>query len=397
MRVLMLTTSYPRHSGDFAGIFVHELARHLVRSGVEVMVAAPHHTGAAAAERREGVEVRRFRYMWPEYRQTLCYGYGLPENLKAAPGRKLLLPPLLAAFLAQAFRHGRRADLFHAHWTLAGLAALAAGRMLGKPVILNLHHGQLGGWFGSLNRVVVEKSDLVLCNSRFNQGLLLPVARPKACEVVPPGIDVYKFRPAAGFVRPPEIEAFASPGTPLVLAVGRLIELKGYDYLLEGLALVEHEPPPRLVIVGDGPRKADLIQKARALNLADRVLFTGLVPPDRTPLFFRAADVFVHPAVVDRQGGTEGLGMTVLEAMACGVPCVGSRVGGIQETIQDRRTGYLVEQKNPAALAEKITILLKDRDLRARMSMEARRFLVEHYSWEAIARTTLDHYRRLAG
>jgi glycosyltransferase involved in cell wall biosynthesis len=396
MRVCILTTSFPLYEGIAVGIHVIEKARHLVKLGVEVDVLAPHHYGAARQEVIDGIRVHRFRYVLPERWQTLCYGAGIPTNLKNSLWAKIQLPLFLLALFPNTIRLARNSDLIHAHWSLNGLVGVLAGKLLGKPVVLMMHGAEVYVLKGNpLIKFVLENADHVLCNSTFTLSKVLEIGQPKAYDVIEPGVDIERFRPDVDLSvfhkREPDI-----PGDrPLVFALGKFIERKGFSYLIDALALLNQDPAPYLMIGGRGPLKEQLQRQVRDKGIANRVKFLDYIPDDCIPAYYAAADVFVLPSVVDERDDTEGLGVVLLEALACRTPCVASNVGGIPDVITDGLNGFLVEPGNSQVLASKILQLITEDDLRQEMGKQGRLFVKEHFSWRAKAREILEVYEQV--
>lgn len=386
MKVLQLSTSFPTGPGSSAGVFVLDLARSLKLKGVQVDVAAPHAPGIALEEEIENVNVRRLVYFLPKGLQRLCYGAGMPENIKQSSLAKIQLPLLGAAFLAHALKNASKYDIIHAHWNLAGLAAVITGKITNIPVVVNMHHGHSPGQITRMDRFVLENSDFVVCNSHYTLELLLNTCRPKRYGVISPGVDTELFSPAGENKHPQKS----------VFAMGRFIEWKGFRYLIEAIGLIKEElPDARLKIVGDGPLKADLEKQIEQTGLNSTVFLLGKTPHDKTPCLFREAAVFVLPSIIDSRGNTEGLGLVLAEAMACGIPCVASNVGGIPDIVKHGENGFLVEPADPKALASAISTLLKNDDLRRKMGQNARKFAKREFSWQSKAVLTIEMYQDL--
>jgi glycosyltransferase involved in cell wall biosynthesis len=393
MKVCILTTSFPLREGDPAGLFIFEQIRCLAAFGVEAEVIAPHHPGVPKREIMNGVPVRRAPYVIPERLQSLCYGDGIPDNLRKSTWNKLQLPFLLLMFLVQALKHARTSDLIHAHWSIAGLSGLIASRILGKPFVLTMHHGSTRAVSG-IEKLVVEGADQVIFNSSFTRSQTMKGAAPRASAVIPPSVDMLKLRPMPY----EETREYRPAGIPdhavILFSLGRFIELKGHAFLIEALRLLPPDRSFHLLIGGDGPLHGELEKLVRQKGLEGRVTFLGHIPTGLTPYYHSLADIYLQPSIVDRDGNTEGLGMTLIEALACGTPCIGSRVGGIPDVVVDGENGFLVEPGSPEGLARKILVLMEDEDLRARMGKNGRRFVEERYSWEAKAR---EHAHLYAG
>ncbi|MFH1079367.1 MAG: glycosyltransferase family 4 protein [Pseudomonadota bacterium] len=395
MKVCILTTSFPLGHGDLSGIFILEQGRHLVKQGIKVVVVAPHHPGAPKHEVMDGMSVHRFPYFLPEKLQKLCYGSGMPYNLKESSWSQIQLPFLLATFIFQAIRHARHCDIIHAHWSLAGLAGLIASKISGKPIVLTMHHGNTQT-LTKIEKVVLEQVDYVLCNSAFTLSHVLETAKPKVTKVIPHGIDTRTFQSQTENMANGHLPKELPAEHLVILTIGRLIELKGHKYLLEAFRQLPEDTHTHLLIGGDGGLRQTLENQVEQSGLSDRVTFLGHVPNHLTPLYYRRADIYAQPSIIDKDGNTEGLGMTLLEAMSCETPCVGSRTGGIPEIVLDGKTGFLVEPKDSLQLAEKISILLRDKDLRMNMGKQGRRLVEDNYSWEVKAKELVEIYDDLA-
>ncbi|MBN2139799.1 MAG: glycosyltransferase family 4 protein [Desulfovibrionaceae bacterium] len=187
--------------------------------------------------------------------------------------------------------------------------------------------------------------------------------------------------------------ALAEPGfePPFrLLAIGRFVDKKGFDVLLEACArLMGRGLDFRLTLAGDGPLRSRLVSRAAALGLGDRVLFPGFVGHDKVPGLLLAADVFVMPCRVSASGDRDGIPNAVLEAMAHGLPVVASNVSGLSEVVVDRVTGRLVPEKDPAALAQALTEVLADRKSALDMAGRARDMVLARFDRAARARDLL--------
>ncbi len=399
MRILMLTTSFPLYKGHKAGVFVYEQARHLCRAGQQVTVLAPaDQESRPASVNMAGVMVRRFRYFWPEAWQRLCYGDGIPENMKKYPVVRFLMPCLVCMFFLHTLRLARTHDTIYAHWTLAGLAGMLAGKLLRKPVVVMIHHGQERYETNCLEKYVIEHADQIVCNSTYTRERVKQYFRPRHCMVIPPGVDTDLFHPEEV---DPDNECFHSlhipPQVPVIFSLGRHIEWKGYRYLLQAVALFDKSQPCLLVIGGQGPQTIILKKKAKELGISGKVRFPGGISNEKTPWLYNRAAVFVQPSIVDAAGNTEGLGVVLMEAMACGTPCVASVVGGIPDLVKDGYNGFLVPPEDPEGLAERLKELLTDEALNRRMGKSARQFIQHNYAWPVLTGQTLQMLTPLIG
>jgi glycosyltransferase involved in cell wall biosynthesis len=397
MNICVLTTTYPRYPGDHQGSFILGQVNALGRAGHHLEVIVPRDptiTESSYTESESNVDVHRFDYWLPARRQSLCYGAGIPENFRRNRLVALQVPALLAAFVSRALPFARGCDIVHGHWTFGGLAALWAGRLARKPVVLTLHGTEvLHPALRPANRYLVKRVDRVIVNSRFTRDTLLrhiPDAQPTIIpfgvneeKLAPPDFDRAAFRAAAG----------VEPDAAVLLAVGRLVERKGFHVLIEAAARLSLDHPVLTLIGGSGPEAGALQAQIEAAGLSERVRLLGRVEDDDLAKWYAAADVFVLPAVVDSSGDTEGLGVVMLEAMANDTPVIASRTGGITDIVRHGETGLLVTPGDPADLAEQISLLLSDGEVYARVQRGAREHMAREFSWEAITRRLLDCYQ----
>ena len=396
MRVCFLTSTYPQRAGDSTPSFVADLAEHLVcEQGCEVHVVAPGSPCAAGEETVGGVHLHRFRYAWPADRQRISYGWGITENLRAHPLAHLQIPTWAAAMLAKAMQWASHCDLLHAHWIEPGFIGSLAKRLCGVPMVLTVHRIRPRALMRAIYRATFSAADLVAYNSRFTQRAGRRMNRRGNGVVVYQGYDARRFGVSGGAAGARE-RLSIPPEAPLVVGLGRLVHWKGFHVLLDAWQRVAKVcPEARLVIAGGGPEKESIERLAARLGVESAVRLIGAVDKADVPALLAAADVFCNPGIVDAAGNCETLGVSVIEAMASGLPCVGSRVGGIPETIVDGKTGLLVAPNDPDALAEALIRLLKDAGLRESMGAQGRDRAREIFSWSSIARRTRELYERV--
>lgn len=212
-------------------------------------------------------------------------------------------------------------------------------------------------------------------------------------EILPDGIDTAYFHPAKddkGVRTYYEI----NDDEYMIFACGRMVERKGFRYLLEAMPYILKDcPNTKLVIGGDGPEKKGLEKLIDELGITSKVILPGFIPDDKFSEHMAASDVFVLPSIVDSRGDTEGSATILLEAMASGKPIIGTSVGGIPYAIKDGQGGYLVEPENPKQLAEKITVLLKDENLRKELGIRGRKYVEDNFSCDRIARRYIEKFK----
>lgn len=376
-RVLCVTSNLPRWAGDSTTPFVLHLAQDLQALGWEIDLLAPHAPGARRHERLGGVAVRRFRYLWPESAETVCYQGGALVNLRKSPMNNLKLPALVAAELAAVIRElaRERYDLVHSHWILPqGFTGMLAAALFGKPHVVTVHGGDLFALkarpLAALKSLVLSRADAVSANSSFTAaGIRALCANPKRLERIAMGVRTDPLTNAQQRLAE-EIRAEHRRGTgPLLLFLGRLVEEKGLRDLLDALSIIAPARPDlRLLVLGEGQDHESLRTHAEAIGVAAQVRFLGWVGSEQVPAYLAAADTLVGPSKRAENGWMEAQGLVFAEAMAVGTPVVATRHGGIPDTVVDGETGLLVPEASAAALATAIEQIAEDPDLARRLT-----------------------------
>lgn len=391
MRIVLSCVRYPPAPGG-AEDHVAALAEEYARRGHDVEVHTTDLHKEVPFERREmptlinRVRVTRHRAYTPG--TTLHYTIA-PTMLRAldeaARGADIVHAHSYGYFHTMASaRAARRARVpffftphFHPPWSMEGGVARKLLRTFYDPT------------FG---RLVLRRADRIIGVStgeveEMRKHLPLDLAK---VSIIPNGFHHAQFEPA------PKGDAFRAHlgiggDTPLVLFAGRLASNKGLHVLVPAFArLAQAHPGAVLVLAGeDQDQRARLERLAHESDIEKRVRFTGHLTPELYLSALAAADVFVLPSE------WEAFGIVLAQAMACGVPCVATRVGGAPDVVVDGETGTLVPYGDEQALASAISVLLVDPDARRRMGEAGKRRAFSEYSWARVADRTLTLYEQL--
>ncbi|MGC4768723.1 glycosyltransferase [Micromonospora sp. DT44] len=284
-------------------------------------------------------------------------------------GKSAVLPytltrrsPALAAALAE-----RGTALLHAHFGVEGVYAVPTAKALEVPLVTTLH-----GFDVTVTRAKMLASKkpswlnyVTWRNSLFTEGAVFVCVsehiRRRAvewgypadrCRVLPIGVDVDAIQPSG----PVEV--------PRILHVARLVEKKGTQYLLRAFAEVRKAiPGAELTLIGEGPLRDPLGALARELGIEASVRFLGAQKHSDTLRWLSQSTLLCLPSVTAQDGDQEGLGMVLLEAAASGKPVIGTLHGGIPEAVTDGANGFLVPERDVAALADRLIELLRDKHL----------------------------------
>lgn len=393
MRVLCFTSRFPRWKGDSVCSFVYYLARELTKH-FDVFVLTPHDPGTVAAEEMDGIRVRRFTYFWPPKLQRLSNEDGLMANIKGSLLAKWQVPVFMLTefFALLRLLRQEKIEAVNSHWMVPqGLIAALARKVVPFRHVVTIHAGDifaLRRWpLGrTIARFVARNTDYFLPVSKHNMQVLeeLIGEKPRG-EVLPMGVDTTYFRP--GENKKPLREKLGIPYERMILFVGRLSEKKGISFLIRAMAELNGTlEKSGLVVVGGGPLEPQLVNEARALGVAENILFTGTKDHEQLRDYYAAADIAVIPSIVDSKGDTEGVPVVLLEALSSGLPVVATRVGGIPDVIEDGKNGFLINEKNSPQIAEAIQAYFKNQqEMTANALATARR-----YDWTQIG----DGYRR---
>jgi D-inositol-3-phosphate glycosyltransferase len=311
---------------------------------------------------------------------------------------------------------GIRYDLIHSHYWMSGIAAESLSDLWQGTPILQMFHtlGEMknrvarsdeereGAYRLDGERRVMARADRIVAATLAEQAQLEWLYKVDAAKIViiPPGVDTGHFY----HIPVDEARQFIGlkPDDRMILFVGRIEPLKGLDTLIRAVSCLKlkelHEPVQLAIIGGDPDVCAEdmTVEMKRIQNLCDEltvgkmVAFLGKRGQDTLPYYYSAAEVLVMPSHY------ESFGMVALEAMACGTPVIASQVGGLAFLVQDGVTGYHVPAEDHDALCEKLTGLLGDESLRAKMGRAAAEY-AQNYDWGKIAQQIVGVYEELAG
>lgn len=374
MRIVQVSPFYAPHAGGVES-HVRAISGELARRGHDVtVVTSTPRPGLPAEERIDGIRVLRS--------STL----GVVLNTPIDTGTRAVL-------------RGIDADVVHLHYP-PPLTAYFATRALARrsiPLCLTYHCDlYLGGLAGRLGTGLYERLFLPATFRHVNRfivhtqsyGQTSSALRGRPLVIIPSSVDLQRFQPG-----PEDADLrrrLGLDGKRVIAFTGRLVPHKGIDALLR--ALPQLPADVALVVIGRGPRLAQLQATSRRLRVEDRVCFCADVSDDDLPGYLRLAELFVFPS----QNRLEGFGLAVAEAMAVGLPVVIADMPGVREVIEPGREGVLVEPMLSDDLATKIGGLLADADGRRRMGAAARARAESRYAVGTVVDQLLTVYRSLS-
>jgi D-inositol-3-phosphate glycosyltransferase len=333
--------------------------------------------------------------------------------------RKESLLPHMAEFARAVVDEARAARdrgaayaICHAHFFMSGLVARRLKQVLGIPYVVTFHalgrvrllhqpRDEFPPQRCILEQMVIDTADAVVAECPQDEMDLQRHYRtpPSRTRMIPCGFDPDELQPVdRGEAR----ERLGVPADrPIVLQLGRMVPRKGVDTVIRALGILErhHALRPLLLIVGGEsptpdpvltPEIGRLQRIAAEEGVAADVRFVGQRPRSELRYFYSAADVFVT------MPWYEPFGITPVEAMACGIPVIGARVGGVQYSVEDGRTGFLVEARNADALARRLAHVFSNPSILRLLGRRARHRAWEHFTWNEVSRSLADLYAEVA-
>ena len=394
---LIITSTFPTN-GTYSDFILRLFSNKLIQDKVELFVLAPHGDKSLFKEELSGIHVCRFPYFYPLRFQKFAYGGGIPYNLKNSLFAKLQAPifPLCEFIYAMSIIKKENISFINSHWLFPqGIVGALCSKILGIPHIVSIHSSEvtLLGKLPMKNKIIkfiFANSNYAISASSHRVSELLSYTSSEFAEkaknkihIIPMGVDVSSLTCVE--YKESMREKYGLKSRFVVLFVGRLVEVKGCEYLIQGFRTVINSfKDVQLIIVGHGPLEESLKKKVRDLGLEEYVVFKGFVENSYIHEYYVMADIVVVPSIVDSSGFQEGFPVVLIEALASGKAIISTKTKGIMEAIQDRYNGILVDQKDAAKISDALLELLRDESLREKISANALES-GKKYDWDIIA------------
>ena len=354
MRIAILVSGFPPKWLAGTEIATYNIAKYLARSGHEVHVITSLDEGLPKESMEKGFYVHRIFL------------------------RKIRFIGIMS-FWIKIFWHLKKIkpDIVHVQSIGIGIPAFLSKKILKKPYIVWGRGSDIylpDKFTKSISKLVLKNADAVIALTEDMKREIKKIYG-RDIFVIPNGIDLNKFNNLSKETLRKRLEI--KEDEKIITFVGTLRIVKGVKYLIKAMKIIKQKSPDtKMMLVGDGEEREELESLVEELGLKERVKFIGRVQNEEIPQYMVASDVFVLPSL------SEGFPVTVLEAMASGVPMIATNVGGLPEIIKDGENGFLVEPKNPEEIAEKVLLLLEDDKLRERISRNNKK-KAKGYSWDS--------------
>ncbi|MDP8247610.1 MAG: glycosyltransferase family 4 protein [Candidatus Tritonobacter lacicola] len=384
MRLLWLTDDYLPHRGG-SRIVYHNICARIVDAQLCMMTRWM--DGCGVFDRTAGYRIERVRVPF--------------LNMASAAGvaELALYLPFLFAGIAEVRR--RRPDILHCGEALAsGLVGFVIRKMFGIPYVIWLHDNPFGPVSRlryPLKRFLCLHADGIAASCNYARDAIIGEGyKGERAELINPGVDTSLFRPSGAGAR---LRARLGLGKKkVILTLSRLLSHKGQDMVIRALpGLISGHPDLVYLIGGAGPQREALEELARVVGVRDRVIFAGFIPQDEIADYYNACDIFI---MLNREAegvSWEGFGIVFLEASACGKPVIGGRPGGVEDSILDGVTGFLVPPEDVDEIVRRVNLLLGDGALARRMGAAGMERARSGFTWTESARKTLAFSEKIAG
>lgn len=401
MKILVLTSSYPKYPGDTTAPFIQSITHALAARGHELTVVLPARSDLSPAS-APGVSFEAYRYAPTESLEVFGYAEALRADVAVRRSTYLVSPLALASGARKMISEVRRGgyDLVHAHWVVPnGAMALPAAWLGGVPLVVSLHGSDVflsekKLLFRQAARLAFRRAAAATACSDDLAERSQRLGAPYRPRTIPYGVDTEQFRGPSDESVKLRKKLGLSADQPMVLAVGRLVHKKGFEVLVDALPyLVAAYSDLRVVIAGSGDLERSLSERAAQAGVGENLMLVGNVLRNELPAYYGAATVTAVPSMHDDAGNVDGLPNVMLEALASGSPIVASAVAGIPQAVSRGKEALLVPERDPKALADSILELLRSPEQRNALGTRAREKARSVFDWGRVGEQFEDVFR----
>lgn len=389
MKVCILTQTFPKFEGDGTAAFMRSLVDGLKILGCKVIVVTPFVQGLKP--KSFPYKIFPYKYIWPSFLHSLGYSNTLKEGMKLKPSAYFLSPFLFFSAMIKLYRvcKEEKVDIVSAHWILPnGFIAACVCGLLGIPYIVSLpgsdvYMAKKNKLFVEMARFAANRAAAIVADSpQFMEELEKLGTRIKKKRIISYPVNLRELKSTSGYQ-----DIRKSLGIKerdiILLAVGRLIEKKGFKYLIEALLKV-NDSRIKLIIVGDGDLKQSLENLAFKTGLINNIFFVGAKNRKELINYYQLTDVFVNSSIQDSKGNIDDRPVSLIEAMAFAKPVIATNFSGIKLTVKNGQSGILVKEKNIEAFSNAIKKLATNRRLRQEMGAKGKEIIAADFTIEKI-------------
>lgn len=401
MKIVVLTHTFPRDNQDPTAAFMKEFCDGLALNNNEVFIITPF--DSRFNRHGDPFKIITYKYIWPDRLHMLGYSKTMEADVQLRKRAYFLIPFMVLFSVITLFRtvKKQKIEIINAHWLLPnGFIAMIVSILTGVPYIITVPGTdaylatkyKLIGWVAKLT---AERASAIFSNSRVNLNKILSLGvNPKIKAIISYPVDISKFKPTKTKLEFIRRRHNLRKGDLVVLAVGRLVYKKGYDYLIRAIKPLTNYNI-KLLIAGEGDLKNTWEKLSRSLRINNKVLFIGNVKRDEIVDYYNLSDIMVAPSIIDKEGNVDGGPVANFESMACGKPQVVTDVLGIADVIKDGVNGYVVPQRSVKSLTFALESLIKSKTLRESMGRANRELIRKEISTKSIGRKYTNFFHQV--
>lgn len=406
MRICILTHTFPRFETDVAAPFMDGVAEGIAEAGNEVFVLTPFSPGFRSIPNRK-YRVLTYKYIFPNSLHKLGYSQTL-SNDKKLKISVYFFSPLMFFFGTVALIRlvlKEKIEIINAHWILPnGFLASLASLLTGVPVVSTLPGSDVlmvkkNVLFRAVAIFTTWKSKVVTSNSpQLLKDLRQETGVRFKSETIIYGVYPDKFKPDRSQTVVLKKKHSIPQKDVVIIGTGRLVEKKGFRYLVEAAPLVVKKyPNTTFVIVGDGDQRQELEKLAQKLKVDKNFRFVGTVDYKNLVHYYNLGDIFALPSVRDESGNLDDQSVAAVEAMACGLPIITTNFPGYAIVVKDGVNGFLTSEKDYKAISRALEKLVASSLLRKKMGQKSRELVLDHFSWKVIGKEYDKLFRQILG
>jgi len=376
LKICIVTTMFPKFLGDYYGSFIFDEVKALTKKGFEVHVVTQHNPGISYEEVMDNIYIHRFKWLEPKKFRALVHFEGLMDIIR-------MITYVISLFLNLILIIWKyKIQIIHAHSVIpTGFIASLVSKIMRKPLFITAHGMDINNFENQrffnyfISHSLNSSYKSIAVSEDLANKMRLMVNDDNKIVVIKNAVDTDRFNPNKNInIR----QNFGIKYEDVViLFVGYLDEFKGIYELINAFNIIHSENRKvKLMMIGAGPKKDHLLKILTEMNIENEVIFTGRVEPQKIHKYYQAADIFVLPSY------TEGLPVSVLEAMACGLPIVATDVGGIPEIITDGFNGFLIPPMNEKELCKKLRVLIADKIYREGFRQKSIEMIEDEFNFD---------------
>lgn len=405
MNICVFTHTYPRFGGDPVAPFMKDFCHGLAEQGENVILLAPFDRLFSIKENTiKNIKVKLYRYAILSNLHTLGYSRTLIGDQRFKLSVFFLAPFMLLSSFFSLFStvNKEKIQIISAHWIIPnGFIAAIISKITGVPLVITVpgsdaYLAKKNFLFRWMLRFASSQARKIVSNSmRYLEELSeLGIDTTKFVEI-PYGVNINSFSNIYKKKNEMRKQLQFTNSDRIILAVGRLVEKKGFAYLINAMSLViKEQKSAKLLIIGDGSEKNSLQKLTKELGLEKNIIFVGKINHTDLPKYYALADLYVAPSIKDKYGNLESHIVALFEAIASGLPIVATKLAVSEKYVVDGKNGYRVNDKDIADLASAIVRMLNSEDL-SEMAKYSSNIAKNYLSYQSCTKEYIKIFNRL--